>query len=231
MSKRFLLSLGLLGALTSCGSSSDDNAFVRVVHISPNAGVVDIGLDQEQILDDDDKLRFERVGYKESSGYSDIQPGVVLFKAKPTGVSESVEEEVHVIEKDKYYTTFVADVVTSLDFVVVEDERKTPPSGFASVRAVHGAPGAPTVDIYVTTPTDDLSGNPTLEDVDFQDVSGYLDLPEGDYRIRVTPANTKTVAIDSGTVSLKNGDVVTAVATDKEGGGAPFSLLFLSDKI
>jgi hypothetical protein len=60
-------------------------------------------------------------------------------------------------------------------------------------------------------------------------VAGYLEVPAGDYQVRVAPAGTKVVAIDSGTLTLESGDVRTAIAVDTPGGGAPFDLLVLAD--
>jgi hypothetical protein len=47
--------------------------------------------------------------------------------------------------------------------------------------------------------------------------------------VRVTSAGTKTVVIDSGTLTLSSGQVRTAIAVDAAGGGAPFDLLVLED--
>jgi hypothetical protein len=47
--------------------------------------------------------------------------------------------------------------------------------------------------------------------------------------VRITLAGTRTVAIDSGALTLRSGQVRTAIAVDAPGGGAPFDLLVLED--
>ena len=88
----------------------------------------------------------------------------------------------------------------------------------------------PAVDIYVTAPGADLeTALPVLTSVEFGDVADYLEVPAGDYQVRVTPAGTKVVALDSGTLTLESGQVRTVIAVDAPGGGAPFDLLVLAD--
>jgi hypothetical protein len=86
------------------------------------------------------------------------------------------------------------------------------------------------VDVYVTAPGADLAtATPALTGVEFGDASDYLEVPAGDYQVRVTPAGTKTVAIDSGALTLSGGQVRTVIAVDAPGGGAPFDFLVLAD--
>jgi hypothetical protein len=86
------------------------------------------------------------------------------------------------------------------------------------------------VDIYVTAPGADLQvATPTLTNVPFGAASDYLEIPAGDYQLRVTPAGSKTVVIDSGMQNLAAGQLRTVIAVDGTGGGAPFGLLLLAD--
>jgi hypothetical protein len=41
--------------------------------------------------------------------------------------------------------------------------------------------------------------------VGFGDVADYIEAPAGDYQVRVTSTGTKTVVIDSGTLTLSSG--------------------------
>ena len=54
-------------------------------------------------------------------------------------------------------------------------------------------------------------------------------MPAGDYQVRATLWGTKTVVIDSGTLTLGAGQVRTAFTVNTAGGGEPFGLLVLED--
>jgi len=128
------------------------------------------------------------------------------------------------------YTVIASDLVAQITPIVLQDDNTAPAAGNARVRAIHGAPSAPSVDIYVTAPDADLAtATPVLTGVAFGDVADYLEVPAGEYQVRITPAGTKLVAIDSGALTLESGQVRTAIAVDAPGGGAPFDLLVLAD--
>ena len=84
---------------------------------------------------------------------------------------------------------------------------------------------------HVTSTTADIAtATPTLANVPFRAASGYLEVPAGTYRVRITSAGTKAVAIDVNNVALTAGQVRTAVAVDAPGGGAPLGAILLADK-
>ena len=128
------------------------------------------------------------------------------------------------------YTVIASGLVAEIEPIVLEDDNTAPAAGNVKVRAIHGAPSAPAVDIYVTAPGADLAAeSPVLTNVEFGDVADYIEAPAGDYQVRVTPTGTKTVVIDSGALTLASGQVRTAIAVDAAGGGAPFDLLLFED--
>lgn len=223
-----LLTLLLLGALTGGCSDDDDNtgpdgeARVRIVHASPDAPDVDVLVDGAEVLAD--------VPYLTSSGYLDVPAGERNLTVNAAGTATSVIDADVTLRDGADYTVIAGGPVASIAPIVLEDDNTAPAAGNVKVRAIHGAPGAPTVDIYVTAPGADLEGEtPALSGVEFGDVADYIEAPAGAYQVRVTPTGTTTVVIDSGTLTLASGQVRTVIAVDATGGGGPFDLLLLSD--
>ena len=228
MKLKFLTLLLAAGALTAACSDDDDNtgpeggARVRVVHASPDAPDVDVLLDDAEVLSD--------VPYLTASDYLDVPAGNLNLKVNAAGTATTVVDADLSLVDGTDYTVIANGLAEAIEPMVLQDDNSAPASGNARVRAIHGAPGAPAVDIYVTAPGADLETTiPLLANVEFGDVADYIEAPAGDYQVRVTPAGIKTVVIDSGTLTLSSGQVRTAIAVDAAGGGAPFDLLVLED--
>ena len=152
------------------------------------------------------------------------------LKVNAAGTTTTVIDADVTLTDGADYTVIASGLVDAIEPIVLEDDNSAPAAGNVKVRAIHGAPSAPAVDIYVTAPDADLATEiPALGDVEFGDVADYVEAPAGDYQVRVTLAGTKTVVIDSGALTLSSGQVRTAIAVDAPGGGAPFDLLLLQD--
>jgi hypothetical protein len=202
----------------SGGNGSHDLATLRVIHNSPDAPNVDVTLDDQIIL--------PNVPYGAISGPLTFDTGERDVAVRVAGTNQSVIEATLDLEINKQYLIFASDTVSKIKPIVLVANTEKVPSGSSALRVLHGAPGAPMVDIYVTAPGQDSidTVEPVLSGVSFAESSGYLTVPSGDYRARVTVAGTKTVAIDSGTVSLESQTSYTVFAKDNVGGGAPFGL-------
>lgn len=106
--------------------------------------------------------------------------------------------------------------VASLAFVVIgcgdSNGGSTPPNGTSVLlRAVHASPDAPAVDIYANDGTE-----PLAENLAYGEVTGYLDIPEGEYNIQLRAAGSSPSdppAYETGNLALNDGDVITAIAT------------------
>jgi hypothetical protein len=215
-------------ALTAACSDDDGNsgpageARVRVVHASPDAPDVDVLVDGAPVL--------TGVPYLAASEYLEVAPGSRKLAVNAAGTATTVIDADVILVDGTDYTVIASGLLDAIEPIVLQDDNSEPSAGLARVRAVHGAASAPAVDIYVTAPDADLAATlPVLTGVEFGDVADYIEAPAGDYHVRVTPTGTKTVVIDSGLLTLENGQVRTAIAVDAPGGGGPFDLLLLED--
>ena len=183
---------------------------------------VDVLLDDTEVLSD--------VPYLAASGYLETSAGDHNLKVNAAGTTTTVIDADATLADGTDYTVIASGLVAEIEPIVLEDDNSAPAAGNVRVRAIHGAPSAPAVDVYVTAPEADLdAATPVLTNVAFGAVAPYLEVPAGDYQVRVTPAGTKIVVIDSGALTLASGQVRTAIAVDAPGGGAPFDLLVLAD--
>jgi hypothetical protein len=228
MKLKLLTLLLAASALTAACSDDDDNTApegqsrVRVVHASPDAPDVDVLVDDAVVLSD--------VPYLAASDYLELADGGHNVKVNAAGTSTTVIDTDVDLADGSDYTVIASGLVANIEPLVLEDDNSAPAAGNVRVRAIHGAPSAPAVDVYVTPPGADLALiPPALSNVAFGDVSDYIEAPAGDYQVRITAAGTKTVVIDSGALTLTSGQVRTAIAVDATGGGPPFDLLVLAD--
>lgn len=226
--KRNLLALALAAAaLTSAcgdgGGPGNGEGRLRFVQISPDAGPVDIVLDGDTLV--------RNLPYAAASEYFDASAEGHTMQVSAAGTATTLLDQDISVADGADYTVLVADTLADLRTIVLTDDNGPPPAGKIKVRAVHGSPHAGSVDVYVTTPNDVISGStPVLIDVQFGQLSTYLDADAGTYRVRVTPTGTTDVLIDSGDLTLQTGQVRTVIAVDAEGGGGPFDLLVLPDR-
>jgi hypothetical protein len=210
-------------AVAGCGNGGHGAppAQVRVVHGSPDAPPVDVLVDNRKVVSD--------LPYLDDSGYLAVAPGQRNLKVNAAGTTTTVIDVDATLMARQAYTVLAANYLAAIEPLLLEDDLSEPPAGQARLRVVHGAAGAPNVDVYITAPDAPLQ-QPTLTDVPFLGFSDYLTVPAGSYRVRVTPTGDSTVVIDTGPVGLAAGDVRTGIAVDTPGGGPPFSILLLADE-
>ena len=202
-------------------------AQLRALHGVADAPNVDILVDGEVVL--------EGVAYKQGSGYLSVEEGEQSVQVTATGDAEAVVlEETLELAADAAYTLVVLGEAAEesefpVEALVLEDTTEAPGAGNVKVRVVHGVPGAPNVDVYVTAPAGELA-EPVLTDVAYKGFSEYLEIPGGDYRIRLTAAGDETVLYDSATVTLAANAVYTLVALPEtnEEALSPLTLVVLS---
>jgi hypothetical protein len=229
--RTFLLGLVAIG-LAACDNDSGSVAPVgpsyslRVVHASPDAPNVDVTVDGAPFA--------SNLGFKEATPLSTRRaigstsslrvaarvPGGTATVIGPAGVR---------FQDDTTYNVLAVGTVANIEPLIITNPTTTVPPGTVRAQVVHGAPSAPPVDVFVTAPGADLAQSVALGSFAFKENLGPVEIPEGDYQIRVTlpgaPGMPGAVVFDSGTVALPASDLLI-VAVDNTGiGAAPISLL------
>ena len=202
------------------------SARVRIVHASPDAPAVDIYVDGAVALDG--------IKYLDATDYVDLPAGQRIFQIFVAGTQTKVAELNATLTPGNTLTVVAAGFAAKTPALRVLVLADNIPNDITNpyVRVVHAAPSAPAVDVYVGAPFQTLAKrSAALTGVPFAAASGYLPLrPNTGYQARVTPAGTKTIAIESGRLSFPAGTAWTVFAVDKVGGGAPFTFLALQDR-
>lgn len=177
-----------------------DKAKVRVIHTSYDAPAVDILLNDAEAIAD--------LAYGESSGYATIDAGTANVKVTAANSPSTVVINADLtFEKDKEYTIFAVGALANIEAVVQEDSRNAN-AAKAKVRVLHGSPDAPAVDVKLGSGL----GAAIVAGAAFKDLTGYLEVDEGDYSFAITPANSTTEVEVYAPVGVSNGSIYTVVA-------------------
>ncbi len=221
----------IAATLVGCGSSDDpDNAYLRVYHASPDAPKVNVWLDGKAAL--------EGVDYQQSSGQISLAAGnhtvqVDAILADGSSLTVVPETELDLLADTEYNIVAAGkaallgkDNKQAFAPQIISRNALTPQG--ARVQAMHGAPDAPVVDVYITAPDADLAdAQPFADDLAYLEFSDAVEVAAGSYRVRITSAtNSSEVYFDSGTVEVPAGEDWFAVATNNtEAGASPVNLL------
>ena len=225
--------LGMVG----CSSDNDDNEEVnppapvamtkiQVIHTSPDAPLVDLILDGNEVAGDLD--------YKQATSIAEIPAGSHTAEVKailPDGTTIDAFSAVTAdLAQDLIYSVLAVNNVENIEPLILTRPDSAVTAGNARVQIVHAAPQAPMVDIYVTAPDADLTLSSVLVTASFKDSMDAAEVAAGDYQIRMTLAgDANTVVYDSGTVSLPSTANYLFAAVENSGAGdQPVNLLLVS---
>ena len=213
------------GAGSSLIQDSNTPAAARVIHNSPDTPAVDVVVNNDFTAPLVEDLLFPT-----ATDYVTVPPADYNVKVTAANNPGLVAIDADLtLDAGVFYSVYAKDFFANVaPLVLIDDQR--PVATEAKIRLIHGSPSAGPVDIYLSAPGDDLATlTPNFSNVPFDADTGYISLTGGDYRVRVTPTGTQTVAIDTGTISLADGRIYTAVARDNVGGGLPLDLILLDD--
>lgn len=214
-------------SLAACGGGgSKKPPELRVFHASPDAPAVNVIVNGDVVA--------AGVDYTVGSGFLRVPTTTrVQIEAVLPGDDAIVIDETLTLDRRTEYTAIaVGDVTAPISALVVANPSNVAlPAGSFRAQVVHVAPDAPAVDVYVTAPGADLNASAPINPAPlaYQDATDQLDVPAGNYQIRVTVAGLPDdVVYDSGEVPLTAGlDLLIAAVENTGPGTTPIQLVVL----
>lgn len=223
-----LVTLGL------AAPSAAQTAQLQVIHNAPDpaAAEVDIYVNGDRLLDD--------FAFRSATPFVEVPAGVELTVAVAPPTSTSADEALATfpvtLESGGHYLAVATGLLDPSGFdlpegrmagftLVLEDARMhAGRQGTVSLLAMHGVPDAPTVDIVRA------EGSTLVDDLDYGEAAGYIDVPPAVYSISLTPADadTRLVTAYANLKPLEGGAAVVLASgfINSDAMGAPgFALL------
>ena len=179
--------------------AAQDEAYVRVVHASPDAPNVDVWVDGEPALTD--------VPFTAVSDYLALPAGEHNVQVTATGSTDPVIDADLTLEAGVSYTVAASGLLADIAPVVLTDDR-VPADGQAKLRVFHASPSAPaSVDVAVT------DGPVLVEGLAFPEATDYLTVDPGTYALEIRAAGETDAALTL-EATLEAGQNYTAIAMD-----------------
>jgi len=238
MNTKFALPMVVAGSilLAGCfdGSDSTPTTDVRVVHASSDAPAVNVRVNGDVVVSGAD---FKQAAvFKPDAGVASIEVDGLL----PDGATATVIEADGVsLRSDTNYDVIAVGKVgdDTIEPLILSDTGERDSADSVRLRVAHLSPDAQNaaggaVDVYVTAPGADLATAAPAVTFEFKGSAGPLEVPAGDYQVRVTPTgDPNTVVYDSGTVPLPAGADLLVGAVDNTGvnsDASPISLIVVN---
>jgi len=216
-------SLGVGGSFAAV--QDDEDAQVRIAHLSPDAPAVDVLVDGDPVL--------ENVEFGTVSDYRNVSAGEHEVVIQTSENESVVFEETVTLEAGTQTTIAATGEVGEETFEarIYEDDFEQPADDEASARLIHASPDAPAVDVTVVD-----SDTVLFDNVTFGNATDYAEVPAGDYELEVRPATADNdgEVVTTVNVTAESGTVYSAVAAgylspDEAAADTPFEVLLVTD--
>jgi hypothetical protein len=199
-----LLCLLLVWMAHAPGVRAADDAFIRVVHGSPDAPPVDVYVNG--------KLIFQRIKFASVSEYLPVQVRSLQVQFVPQGATLAqgpiVISTTLNARAAKEYSVIAVGKVAKIAPIVLEDDNTIGDPTKAKVRFVHLSPDSPAVDIVASGQTElKLFANAA-----YKSVANYIEVAPAEYAFVIRPADTSVSKLDVRGLMLEASTVTTIYA-------------------
>ena len=159
-----------------------------------------------------------------ASGYGSEDAGNLQVSLHAPGSSTSAAASTRAFAEDSTTSVLAyGSVATGLQFAYFDESSAAAAAGMFKVRAFHAVSTLGALDVYITN-AGGLGGvSPTLSVTPYGTLSGFVSVPAGSYRVRITPAgDAGTVLFDfTAGLNVPATAVLTLVIVPRAGSARP----------
>ena len=211
-------------ALAGCGlnpSGKGTGTTLRVANLIPSSTSVSVTAGGTAYM--------SGAPFETTTGYQDISAGDYVFNVNIAGATAPAFTIAQTLLNVTAYTFVAFGAPANVSGVLLTDTLFTNiPTGNFAVRLTNASPTAGLLDIYLTAPGADLSVvSPIVSSIIYQASSGFVNVPLGNYELRLTRAGTKEVVFDAPFPAAAEGVGQTVVAYTR-GSGRLVNVLLLT---
>jgi hypothetical protein len=217
--------------IVGCDDDDEPTTQLQAVHASPDAPLANVIVNSQ--------ARWTGVDYAQASGYTSVTAGQtsvqVDVQLPGDAVATVIPSSQFDLSDDLDYTVMVVGDADGSNnpveaLVVTRPAEGMTTSSSLDVQVVHAATGVGDVNLYVTGPSDPL-GAP-LGTLGYKDFTDVLNIPAGQYRVRLETVNGNVVAFDSGEITLSGGSELTIAAVPRadSNSASPVKLMVMDGK-
>lgn len=213
--------------VAACGGGSSNNKTtqqVRVVMASPDAPLVDIVIDGDQVA--------TSLAYTNFTPYERVTVGQHRVEAVRVSDLASIFQQTVVVTASSNLTVLVTGPAARTQGIVLTDASTTSVTvtpGDGNVRVVNAAQAMGEADVYITNAGAGLNGaTPVQSSLRFNQTTGYERTAIGNYEVFMTAPGTTNAFLDTGPLSLLQSQFQTVVAVEGTRGG--FTYIPLTDQ-
>ena len=204
-----------------------DNANVRLANFLVDAGGMSLATQRGNLING--------TLFGTASAYQLVPQGQVIFAASQTSDGFLTTTDTFTVVTGRRYTFYALGKLTSAVGRLLLTDSVLAGAGTYKARFIHsvGTYSPFGLDFYADTDSSLVGLTPTYSGLSYGTAGVYVAVDTGIRRIRIVKATTTTpVLLDTTfTAPIASGSVLTLVATNQQGGSAPFRLTIVADTI
>ena len=154
------------------------------------------------------------------SAYAGATAGSPLLQINDATTTSALATLAPTVGSNAHYVLVAYEGGGAVRTAIINEDTAAPPVGTAALRVFNTATDAGAIDVYVTDPTVNIATPTfTFSTATSLQTSGFVSLPPGTYRIRVTGAgNPADLRLDLPSFVLTDQEVASAILTPTVGG-------------